>query len=85
MEGLHSKTCGECYHWFCFGESLLGECFSHPPEVFKVMKVSVNPLTRQPLQEEGLVSHYPVTRLDNRACGEFKPDLTTVKRKENKS
>ena len=92
MEGPHSKTCGECYHYFRLGEEELGECFAHPPKVFKIVKVSINPLTRQPSQDEGLISHYPVVRLGNRACGEFKirlfdvkPNLIGVERKERKS
>ena len=85
MEELHLRTCGECYHWFRSGEESLGECFAHPPKVFKMVRVSINPLTRQPSQEEGLISHYPVVNLNNRACGEFKPNLTVVKRKEARS
>jgi len=85
MEGPHSKTCGECYHWFRLGEDPLGECFAHPPKVFKIARVSINPLTRQPSQDEGLVSHYPVVNLNNRACSEFKPNLVVMKRKEDRS
>jgi len=79
VEGVHSKTCGECYHWFRLGDEQMGECFAHPPRVFKVVQASaLNP--RQ--QMEGLISHYPITVMGQRACGEFKPNLTEVKRKE---
>ena len=85
MEGTHSKTCGECYHWFRLGEESLGECYAHPPKVFKIMSVNINPLTRQPSQDEGLISHYPIVNLNNRTCGEFKPNLMKVERKEERS
>ena len=75
MEGIHTRACFECYHWFRLGEEKVGECFAHPPRAFKVMQVSaLNP--RQ--QVEGLVSHYPVTNSKQRACGEFKPNLAVV-------
>jgi cytochrome c peroxidase len=82
MEGTHVKTCSACHYWQRIGKESLGECFAHPPTVFKVVRVSVNPLTRQPSQDEGLISHYPVVNSDNRACGEFKLALILVDRKE---
>jgi hypothetical protein len=82
MNGVHSKTCSECYHWYRLGEEAVGECFAHPPRVFKVLQANVlNPQQRT----EGLVSHFPVTGLACRACGEFKVNLTEVQRKEDRS
>lgn len=79
MNGVHTKTCGECYHWFRLGQEEIGECFAHPPRVFKILQTSaLNPAQKM----EGLISHYPVLNLKVRACGEYKPNLTEVKRKE---
>jgi hypothetical protein len=75
MKDIHTKTCGQCSHWFRLGKENVGECFAHPPRVFRVVKV--NPLDPRQ-QTDGLVSHYPVTNVQGRSCGEFVHNLESV-------